>query len=73
MDNSNYSNLRALPGAEKFDAKIKLMRMFDPDQSEMEVPDPYYGTERDFQHVFEILDRSIQNLIEVWEKDSPVS
>ena len=73
MGSSNRSNLRALPGAEKFDEKIMLMRMFDPDQSEMEVPDPYYGTEKDSQHVFEMLDRSIQHLIEVLEKESPAT
>jgi protein-tyrosine-phosphatase len=28
-----------------------------------DVPDPYYGSEKDFQIVFDILDRSIHSLI----------
>ena len=43
-------------------SKIQLIRMYDP-QGPGDVPDPYYGDERDFQNVFEILDRSIGGLI----------
>ena len=42
--------------------KIKLMRQFDPHEHG-DVPDPYYGGDDDFQVVFDILDRSIENLI----------
>jgi protein-tyrosine phosphatase len=50
--------------------KIMLMREFDP-VGPGDVPDPYYGTERDFQEVFEILDRSVSSLLaKLTEKDS---
>ena len=52
-----------LSDAEKYFDKIKLTRFYDP-ISVGDVPDPYYGSEKDFQEVFEILDRSIQNLIQ---------
>jgi protein-tyrosine phosphatase len=42
--------------------KVKLMRSFDP-QGEGDVPDPYYGTAKDFDDVFEILDRSMDALL----------
>jgi protein-tyrosine phosphatase len=40
------------------------MREYDPLQNDEEVPDPYYGGERGFQDVFEILDRSTQSLLD---------
>jgi protein-tyrosine phosphatase len=51
-----------LPNAESHKEKIKLMREFDP-MGLGDVPDPYYGGEKNFQEVFDMLDRSIQNLI----------
>jgi protein-tyrosine phosphatase len=38
------------------------MRAFDS-QSGDDVPDPYYGGDRGFQEVFEILDRSIDGFV----------
>jgi len=61
MDGSNYLNILRL-GDESAKSKVKLMRDFDP-KGKGDVPDPYYGTEKDFDEVFEILDRSIENLI----------
>lgn len=62
MDESNYDNILRLPSAPANHHKIKLMREFDP-QERGDVPDPYYGGEKDFQEVFDILDRSIGNMI----------
>jgi protein-tyrosine phosphatase len=64
MDNSNLTHLLRLPGSEEHKTKNRLMRNFDPLQPGADVPDPYYGEERDFQEVFEILDRSNGHLIE---------
>lgn len=62
MDQSNYENICRLPSAARQLHKIKLMREFDPHE-QGDVPDPYYGSEKDFQEVFDILDRSIDNMI----------
>jgi protein-tyrosine phosphatase len=69
MDKSNWSNLLKLPGAAPHEAKIKLMRTFDPLHPGADVPDPYYGGEDDFQEVFDILHRSAGNLIEYLKRD----
>ena len=61
MDRSNYSN--ALKVAGKHHAKLRMMRSFDPNGKDEEVPDPYYGTEQDFQNVFDILERSIERYL----------
>lgn len=58
MDKSNlYDTLALKP--ENSNAEVRLMRDFDPEPGDGEVPDPYYGGEDGFQHVFNILDRSI--------------
>ena len=63
MDEQNKRSILRLPAAGKHAHKIKLMREFDP-QGQGDVPDPYYGTMHDFQHVFEMLDRTLDVFIE---------
>lgn len=63
MDNNNYNAIRRLAKETDPKATIALIRDFDPAGKGGEVPDPYFGGERGFQEVFEMLDRSIDNLI----------
>jgi len=67
MDESNYQNILRLDTANRFGDKINLMREFDP-AGPGDVPDPYNGTERDFQEVFDILDRTLDNFIQHLEE-----
>ena len=69
MDQSNLQNIHRLNGTVEHVKKISLMRSFDPDRDDDAVPDPYYGTERDFQNVFDILDRSVDLFIQFLEKE----
>lgn len=65
MDRTNHTNiLKLAKNHPNHSHKIMLMRKFDPQPDGEDVPDPYYGTERDFQLVFEILDRSIDSFID---------
>jgi len=68
MDKSNYENILQLPFAMDNLHKIKMMREFDPHEPG-DVPDPYHGGAEDFQEVFDILNRSIENLIQVQIQD----
>ena len=68
MDQSNMDNIKQLPGAKANLHKISLMRNYDPIGKGLDVPDPYYGNEKDFQDVFDILNRSIDALIESLRK-----
>ncbi len=70
MDRSNYTNIFRLGNAQEYAAKISMMRKFDPVNTDGEVPDPYYGGERGFQEVFDILDRSIEGFID-YLQESP--
>lgn len=63
MDKSNYENILRLSNGDDQSGRVKLMRQFDPVRGGSEVPDPYHGNERDFQEVFDILDRSIENFL----------
>jgi len=63
MDDSNFEDVISLRPAEA-KARVVKMRHFDPIDQGSDVPDPYYGGEQGFQEVFEILDRSIDNLLE---------
>lgn len=48
MDRSNLSGVHDLIGRAD---RVLLIRSFDPDADRDEVPDPYYGSDRDFDDV----------------------
>jgi protein-tyrosine phosphatase len=62
MDKGNLEIILSYAKSETERSKVKLIRDFDPVKSG-NVPDPYCGTEDDFQEVFQILDRTIDNLL----------
>jgi protein-tyrosine phosphatase len=64
MDKSNYRNIIRLAPGQNLSEKVKLMREFDPESRGGEVPDPYHGGEKDFQEVFDILERSTAGFVE---------
>lgn len=68
MDRSNHQNILRLSNAPRHADKIQLMRVFDPVDTGGEVPDPYYGGEKGFQEVFDILDRSTDQFLQYLEK-----
>lgn len=64
MDFRNQESITRLVNGKSTRAKVDLIRTFDPLGPGGEVPDPYFGGERGFQEVFEMLDRSIDRLID---------
>jgi protein-tyrosine phosphatase len=68
MDRENYDNLKQLDSNGRYSDKILLMRDFDPQPGDGEVPDPYYGGMDGFQHVFEVLRRSSNELLNELEE-----
>lgn len=62
MDDANYEDIVSLrPKGAK--ANVFKMRYFDTVEINSDVPDPYYDGEQGFQEVFEILNRSVDELI----------
>lgn len=65
MDAENLADLRALPGAAAFEGELRLARDFDPAaQRGAEVPDPYYGGDRGFEHVLDLCEAACLGLID---------
>lgn len=63
MDNSNIRNIMRITSNKSWHQKIQLMRDYDP-QGKGEVPDPYYGGEKGFQEVFDILNRTTDSFLD---------
>lgn len=69
MDQSNASSLRSLARTEDQEAKIHMMRDFDPQtDGAADVPDPYYGGIEGFENTYEIVERSVKGLLEALEQ-----
>ena len=68
MDRQNRSDiLRLAPGADA-ERKVMLFREWEPGQLfEPDVPDPYFGGTEGFDNVFNIVDRTVLNIIEALE------
>ncbi|MDO9355724.1 MAG: low molecular weight protein-tyrosine-phosphatase [Solirubrobacteraceae bacterium] len=66
MDEANRRDLIALATDDEVRAKIQLLREWDPEAMghDRAVPDPYYGGDREFAEMFEIIDRSAEALVD---------
>ena len=58
MDKSNYQNIIALTRDASDKAKVALMLDILEHPQVKEVPDPYYGGDQGFEHVFRLLDQA---------------
>ena len=64
MDQSNLQDLKRF-GADVSNRKAELfkMRHFDPMDRNADVPDPYWGGERGFEEVYQMLERTCAELL----------
>ncbi len=64
MDKSNRSNIVALARNESDIKKVEMiLNELEPGQDN-DVPDPYYGSEKDFIEVYELMDAATDKVIE---------
>jgi protein-tyrosine phosphatase len=63
MDRSNLEKLEAIQAEHGGGARLVLLRDFDPEPGDGEVPDPYYGGARGFDLVYEMVLRSSRGLL----------
>jgi protein-tyrosine phosphatase len=67
MDRDNHAILRSqCPDEHRH--KLKLFLEFAPQLSETEVPDPYYGGDEGFEHVYSLIDAAADGLMADIEK-----
>jgi protein-tyrosine phosphatase len=64
MERSVFDELIALASSEKQKEKVKLFLDFAECNSSSEVPDPYYGTKKDFEEVFQLLNEASEKIME---------
>lgn len=55
MDESNLNDVRSLDKEGRFHDKIRPLVSFCRTHDDLRVPDPYYGGQRGFDHVIELL------------------
>ncbi|MGB0713498.1 MAG: low molecular weight protein-tyrosine-phosphatase [Gammaproteobacteria bacterium] len=62
MDGSNYYELEQIcpPG---YESRLHRFMDFAPDERESEVPDPYYGGARGFEHVLDLVEAASRGLL----------
>ena len=68
MDSANMRALLQRAPGEAARAKVRMLREFDPasagaDPRELDVPDPYYGGERGFEDVFDMVQAACEGLL----------
>jgi protein-tyrosine phosphatase len=66
MDRANLRELLALAPDEDAAEKVRLLREFDPasaDAGDLDVPDPYYGGERGFERVLDLVEAACRGLL----------
>lgn len=64
MDTQNLTTLWDLAPDDAARAKVRLLRSYDPNSpADADVPDPYYGGARGFDHVFDICEAACQGLL----------
>ncbi len=68
MDESNYANIISLAKTDADRNKVRMMLNETHPGENREVPDPYFGGDQGFQHVIDLLNVAIDNLIERLEK-----
>jgi protein-tyrosine phosphatase len=68
MDSENYSEVSALDKLKRFRDKIKPMCKYITSLKVLEVPDPYYGRAKDFDHVVDLLEEACSNLLKSLEQ-----
>lgn len=64
MDHSNRDNVKALSRSADDDNKVELLLNESNPGTDDEVPDPYFGGDRGFDNVYEMLDAATDTIIQ---------
>lgn len=63
MDESNYRNILKLANSDSDRAKVKMLLNESHPNSNMEVPDPYFGGDQGFENVFQLIDEACEAIV----------
>jgi protein-tyrosine phosphatase len=66
MDRENHAELLRRAPDDEARGKVRFLREFDPEsraRGDLEVPDPYYGAERGFEEVLDLVEAACRGLL----------
>ena len=63
MDKSNLTDVLRLASTKEDSQKVELILKQLESREVLSVPDPYYGGEQGFEHVYHLLDKACQQII----------
>lgn len=63
MDRQNLAVLQALRAQRRTGSEPTLLLRYAPTAGTQEVPDPYYGGERGFDHVIDLVEQAVAGLL----------
>jgi protein-tyrosine phosphatase len=66
MDRDNHAELLRQAPDDEARAKVRFFREFDPEskaRGDLEVPDPYYGADRGFDEVLDLVEAASRGLV----------
>ncbi|MEO7530818.1 MAG: low molecular weight protein-tyrosine-phosphatase [Sediminibacterium sp.] len=67
MDKDNLDEVKRISKDAWDEEKVSLiLKAVYPDQNK-EVPDPWYGTEKDYHVVYEMLDKACERIVEIYK------
>lgn len=73
MDNEVYYDVKKMSGELWNEEKTDLLMNEVYPGDNLDVPDPWYGTEKSFHEVFEMIDEACNAIIEKFKIDNPES
>jgi protein-tyrosine phosphatase len=68
MDRQNLLELRTLARSQQGEAHLRLLRDFDPEPGDGQVPDPYYGGPDGFERMYVMVNRTCEALLDHLEE-----
>ena len=68
MDEANYENILKLARSEEDKGKVKMILNEVTPGTNAAVPDPYFGGDEGFYHVYDLLDKATDVIIEKYGK-----
>lgn len=65
-DAYNFRDLRSIAPTDELEAKVKMLREFDPMSTpdDLDVPDPYYGGPNGFDDVIDLVEAACRGLLD---------
>lgn len=70
MDSENFRHVRQLDPEGRYTNKLELFCKYCTEHTETEVPDPYYGGDRGFDHVIDLIQDGCAGLLKRLRQDT---